>query len=366
MAESELVRGFSPSWRTHPGKHLEEYLETRGWSQAEFARRAGMTPKLVSEILNAKNPVTPETALRLQRVLGLNAEIWMDLQSKWDLHQARKRAEKEKPNIADWLADFPVRELKQRGALPNTNNEAQLTDGLCRLFGIGVPRSFVELQQSMAVQHRQSKVGEARQGHIIAWLVLGEMKAREMDLPAFDANKFISAVKEIRDLTREEPEVFEPEMISLCRDAGVAVVFEKPISKTKLFGSARWFNGSRNAIIQLSLRMKFNDHLWWTFFHECGHIALHRGKNFADDQNGDGDGLEHEADEWAEQILYGPGGARPVIESFRDYTRLSVQRAAIRLNLHPGILVGMLQHYGEIHFRNLNDLKARFEWADEI
>ena len=91
MSDMTPVRGFAPNWSTHPGEHLEEYLDAHGWNQAELARRAGLTPKLVSEIINGKNPVTPETALKLERVPGLKAEVWLGLQSSWDLFQARKR-----------------------------------------------------------------------------------------------------------------------------------------------------------------------------------------------------------------------------------------------------------------------------------
>lgn len=91
MADMTPVRGFEPNWSTHPGEHLAEYLDEHGWSQAELARRAGLTPKHVSEIISGKNPVTPETALKLERALGLKAEIWLRLQSSWDLFQARQR-----------------------------------------------------------------------------------------------------------------------------------------------------------------------------------------------------------------------------------------------------------------------------------
>jgi HTH-type transcriptional regulator / antitoxin HigA len=89
MADTKPARGFEPDWATHPGEHLEEYLEINGWSQAEFARRSSLTPKLVSEIVNQKNPVTAETALVLERVLGLKAEIWLSYQARWDLLKAR-------------------------------------------------------------------------------------------------------------------------------------------------------------------------------------------------------------------------------------------------------------------------------------
>jgi len=363
MVEIESKGSFSPNWRTHPGEHLEEYLEAKGWTQADFARRAGMTPKLVSEILSAKNPVTPETAVKFQHVLGLKAEIWMSLQAKWDLQEVRTKKPKKSAELREWLSNFPVAELKKRGAIPQTTDQKELADALCSLFGIGEPSAFSGLVKNMAVQHRKA-VGDVKEGHVWSWLMLGEAAASKLELPRFSKQKFLEAVQEIRDLTQYEPEVFEPRMRELCRDAGVALVFEPPISKTKLFGSARWFNGDKNAIIQLSLRMKTNDHLWWTFFHECGHIILHKGKNFADDKNAHGDGLEHEADQWAEQLLYGRGGVDAAIRTLKPLNEAGIQTQAKRLNLHPGIIVGMLQHYGVIHYSELNHMKARYDWTE--
>jgi len=85
---------WAPNWATHPGEHLLEHIEARGWSQAEFARLAGLTPKLVSAIIKGSTPVTAETAIRLERVLGLKAYIWTRIQANWDLFQARKQTER--------------------------------------------------------------------------------------------------------------------------------------------------------------------------------------------------------------------------------------------------------------------------------
>lgn len=366
MARTNVVRSFEPNWATHPGEHIEEYLEVLGWTQAELARRAAMTPKLVSQIVSHKNPVTPDTAMKLERVLGMTAEIWLGLQSRWDLHHARLREVEAQPETKSWISSFPVAELKARGFVPETKDENKIADALCRFFGIGDPMAYPERLRNMAVRHRQSKVGEVRPDHVSAWLMLGELAIKELDLPEYSQSKFLAAVHEIRGLTCERPEVFEPRMRDLCARAGVAVVFEKPISKTRLFGSARWVNSERNAVIQMSLRMKHNDHFWWTFFHECGHVVLHSGKNFADDQNGQGDKLEAEADEWAEALLYGDKGtARILADPPGNIAEVKGQAAA--LNLHPGILVGMLQHHRAVEFNSpLNKLKVRFEWAADV
>jgi HTH-type transcriptional regulator/antitoxin HigA len=361
---TEERNGWTPDWATHPGEHLAEYLEARGLSQAEFARLADLTPKLVSEIINGKNPVTPDTAIKLERVLGLKDYIWLGLQRDWDLHQARQKAMAVAPEQKSWLARFPIKELKAQRLLPDTTSDGSLLDALLRLLGVGDPLAYVAKCNGFAVQHRQSQSFESSPDHVFTWLMLGEQRAREQNLPLFDEAKFLKAVREIRKLTRETPAIFEPAMKRLCRDAGVAVMFAKPLSQTRLFGSAWWIDGNQRAVIQMSLRMKTNDHFWWTFFHECGHIALHRGKNFADDQNARGDGAEEEADRWAESIIYGHNRL-PTILANPPTSEVGVRRLADDLDLHPGIIVGMLQHYGHVRFSNLNHLKAKFQWADE-
>jgi HTH-type transcriptional regulator / antitoxin HigA len=357
--ESAVTR---PNWATHPGEHLAEYIETNGWSQAEFSRLAGLTPKLISTILTGDNPVTPETALRLERVLGVKAYIWTNLQSKWDLNEAQKAEQKYLNQAREWISRFPVKELKVQRIIPDRSDDWEVLGALLSFLGIGRPSSLDSKLASLAVNHRRAKGYDSSDEHVLTWLMLAEKKARSRQLPAFDRDGFAAAVKSIRALTTKGPAEFEPQMIELCRKAGVALIFEKPIGKTRLFGSARWLSGG-NAIIQMSLRMKSNDHFWWTFFHECGHILLHHGKNFADDQNGAGDGLEDKADEFAKEVLVGRKHYADFLET-KPKTKIEVKEFAAQRSVHPGIVVGMLQHHKVIPFTHMNDLKVRFEWAD--
>lgn len=353
---------WAPDWAIHPGEHLAEYIESRGWTQAEFARLADLTPKLVSTILHGTNPVTADTAIKLERVLGMKARVWTELQSQWDLYQARTAKAKQPADSQDLLGEFPVRELIARGALPVIKDKAKLLDALLAFLGIGGPHSLQSRLSDMAVHHRQSRAYETDKCHVAAWLIIGEWEARTAKLPKFSSEKFTSAVHEIRKLTTEEPETFEPKMRELCHNSGVCLVLEKPLSKTCLFGSAHWIEGER-AIIQMSLRLKTNDHFWWTFFHEAGHIILHKGRNFADDRGGEGDGLEDEADSWAQEILVGTERFERFCAA-RPKSEMEVRKFAEEAGIHPGIVVGMLQHRRIVPFKNLNKLKARFEWAE--
>lgn len=82
---------------THPGEMLrEEFLEPLGLTQTEFAARLGVSYPRLNEIVRGKRAVTPDTALRLARVLGMSAEFWLGLQQDWDLwHAVRSEAAEE-------------------------------------------------------------------------------------------------------------------------------------------------------------------------------------------------------------------------------------------------------------------------------
>lgn len=70
---------YRPDYTVPLGWVLEERLEVQGISHAEFARRCGVSPKLIGEIIAGKAPLEPETALQFEKVLGVDASIWLGL-----------------------------------------------------------------------------------------------------------------------------------------------------------------------------------------------------------------------------------------------------------------------------------------------
>ena len=86
---------YEPDYAVPPGWILEEYLETRGLSHAAFARRCGRSPRLIGEIVAGEAPIKPETALQFEKVLGLDAGVWLGIESDYRLHVARKAEARE-------------------------------------------------------------------------------------------------------------------------------------------------------------------------------------------------------------------------------------------------------------------------------
>ncbi len=75
---------FQPDIAIHPGESLAEQLEAVSMSQVDLATRTGLTPKTVSEIVQGKNPVTSETAIKLASVFGTSPEYWNNKQRRFE------------------------------------------------------------------------------------------------------------------------------------------------------------------------------------------------------------------------------------------------------------------------------------------
>jgi len=86
MIRTRLPKNRPP---THPGEMLlEEFLKPMKFTQSDFAVRLGVSFPRLNEIVKGRRGVTPDTALRLAKVLGMSAEFWLGLQANWDLWNA--------------------------------------------------------------------------------------------------------------------------------------------------------------------------------------------------------------------------------------------------------------------------------------
>ena len=290
---------YSPDYAVPPGWVLDERLEAHGISQAEFARRCGRSPKLISEIIAGKAPLEPRTALQFEKVLGVDADIWLGIESAYRLRRAREAEAAEARASAAWARAFPVRELVVRGCFESPQSDADAVSALLTFFRVGSVEAWTARYGLANVAYRHSPCFESDEAALATWLRLGETEADRQPCADYDEGRFRRATREIRGLTRMPIGEALASAQQLCNRAGVALVPVKPLPRTALSGAA-WWPSPRKAIIQLSARHKSDDHLWFGFFHEAAHILLHGKRSvFVDGEDEDQAGLEAEANEWA-------------------------------------------------------------------
>jgi Zn-dependent peptidase ImmA (M78 family) len=116
----------------------------------------------------------------------------------------------------------------------------------------------------------------------------------------------------------------------------------------------------------LSLRGKTDDHLWFTFFHEAGHVLKH-GKRAVFVEDGDEkaaarDPREAEANAFACDLLI-PAADYERFCTNGDFSLAAIRRFATRMGIAPGIVAGRLQHERKLPFSRGNQLKRRFDFG---
>jgi hypothetical protein len=175
---------------------------------------------------------------------------------------------------------------------------------------------------------------------------------------------FIAQLQDLRGLTNEtDPNKFVSILTDTCASVGVAVVFEPAPRGCPVTGATKWLTKDK-ALLMLSLRYKSNDHLWFAFFHEAGHILLHGKKMLFLELAGELDGKnEEEADAFAQDFLINPKDASTL--PFLAHTTAEVTAFARKIGVAPGIVVGRMQHDGHLPMNYLNGLKVRYQWTEE-
>ena len=351
---------YKPDYAVLPGDSLAEVLESLSMTQADLASRMGRPLKTINEIIKGKAAITADTALQLERVLGVPASFWINLERNYRDALARKKDQERLKKQLKWLRQFPVRAMARLRWIRAKDGVEQLQE-LLRFFGVASPDQWRDVWRRAGVAYRRSRVFESDPGAVTAWLRQGEVEAQGIRCAPYEPKRFRKVLGEIRGLTLQPPDVFHPELVRLCAESGVAVVFVPELPKLRISGAARWIS-PRKALIQLSLRYKTNDHLWFSFFHEAGHILLHGKRSvFIDDGKGS-DGKEAKANAFAADSLV-PPTTYDRLRATSRLTEAAVLRASREVGVAPGIIVGRLQHDGILGYDQLNHLKERFAWA---
>ena len=363
MAE---VFSYLPNHDVPPGELLQDYLEEQGMSARELARRCGRSAKLMAEIISGKAPIEPDTALQLERVLGMDAVMWLTMEARYRLALAKSREETHLAQERAWAAAFPLKELVRRGHLKPATTDGDSVRQLLVFFGVASVSACREHFAELAnVSYRHSPSFASEETALLTWLRLGQKAGEALRCDNYDRSRFLEALRAARSLTQAPVEDALPQLEMLCSSAGVAFVLVRPFKGVALSGISRWLT-PRKALIQQSLRHKANDHFWFTFFHEAAHLLLHSRKSMFLDESNYGSAEpteEREANEWASNFLVPANDLRAFIASFGG-TAQEVKDFALVQGIAPGIVVGQLQKREVIGYNELNKLKVSLQWSD--
>lgn len=351
---------YRPDYAIPPGATLRAVIEAHRMTQADLSRRAGMSSKHINQIIQGIASITPDTALALERVLGVPAQFWNALEANHQARELRLRDRVVTEEDAAWLARLPTKELQRRGIIEPSGDPADLRDKVLRFFGVASRPSWESIWTAPDAAFRKSKVFESDPYATAAWLRIGELRAADIDAAPFSRTGFESALLVIRGLMKADPEAFEPEMKRAAAEAGVIIVIVGEVKGSRVNGATRWLSPTR-ALIQLSVRHRWEDVFWFSFFHEAGHVLLHGKRDAFVDDGKTRSTEEDEADVFAQEVLI---PQRFESDLLRVRTVPQARALAGSLDVPPGIVIGRLQREGVIPHNVGNEQRRRFQLID--
>ena len=361
-------RAFQPDWISPPGSTISDLMEERDWNQIELAKRLGFTPKHLNQLIKGKASLTEDAAFRLERVLGSTAKFWLNREAMYRERLARQEAQQRYEKWIDWLDVLPLSWLKKVDVIPDRriteSRKPELVETLLRFFSVASPDEWAVRYENLQASFRRGRKSNSDIGAITSWLRMGEIEAEKIVAPKYSKAKFEKVLNEIRELTVLSPHEFDPKLRALCREAGVKLVLVPAVPRANVSGVARWLN-PHSPLIQLSLYGRTNDKFWFAFFHEAAHVLLHADNKqniFLDNLNHDSSNnslQEQEANHWTAEKLIPQSDIGDLL---KIQTSDEIERFARSINIHPGIVIGRLQHEGVLGYATRHNCwKDKFE-----
>lgn len=349
---------FKPDYATPPGWTLLDLLEERGMTQAELARRTDLSVKHISRLVNGHVPLSTDVALRLERVTGVTARFWLKRESIYQERRARRAEERNLEEDLDLLGELPTAEMVRLGILTKRLKPLDRLREALRFFGVANRRAWLETLGGFEASFRMSEAHDSDPAAAAVWLRMGEIEAAAVECAPWDPSAFKEALGQVRSLTQErDPRKWQPEVEGLCAAAGVAVVVLPEVKAARAHGAARWLTPGKG-LIQLSIRHRWSDIFWFSFFHEAKHILdeTRRAIFLSGEQKDSTE--EQQADRFAQDFLIPPDRAAelPAIRTDDE-----AQVFADSVGVHPGIVVGRLHHEKLWPHNRGNGLRQRLE-----
>lgn len=329
-----------------PGEFLRDELEARGWTQTELAEIIGRPVRLVNEIIAGKKSITPETAIQLGESLGTGPELWMNLESQYQLSKV-KSADNLIARRAQLYERFPVREMIKRGWIEASKSIDVLEQQFLAFFCIK------DVTESVSFCHSAKKSDAGLPPSILqlAWLFRAQKVAQEIVSAPYSEKALREALPKLAVLLNAPEETRH--VARILAECGVRFVIVEPVSGSKIDGACFWLANDQ-PVVALSLRLDRIDNFWFVLRHELEHILQQHGRElgYIVDQEIESNSSAVLSEEEVVANIAAANFCIDQVEMNGFIARVSpffkeerVLLFAQRLQVHPGLIVGQLQRH---------------------
>ena len=359
----EAMKDRRPAETFPPGEFIRDELEARGWKQEDLAEIMGRDLRLVNEIITGKRSITPDTARGLGEALDTSAQYWMNLQSYFHLSQSVSPVQ-DIARRSKLYEKAPVRLMVKRNWIEQSLNIDVVEKRICDFFEI---ESLSEEPSLVHVSRKSTSYAESAPIQL-AWLYRAVHLSKTEVTKSFSQTKLNDALEQLKAILPNPQDIrMIPKILS---ESGIKFLVIEPLPQSKIDGVTFWMGAT--PVIALSLRYDRIDYFWHTLAHElAGHVKNGDGKNTkpildidlpGQQDNEERPQYEVDADRNATSFLIPQEELDNFIARVSPlYSKVRITGFANKIKVHPGIVVGQLQHSSrnELNYSQHRDMLVK-------
>ena len=355
------IADLKPNWISSPSQTISDILRDKKIDLIDFEEQMDYPKNFIDSLLSDNAPITDEIASKLEKVLGASKNFWIRRENQYRNYLDQF----DRIQIKRWIDELPLKEMLKNGWISEKPDIYQSSMDFLAVKDLqGLEQRYNEI--AMSVNYRTSKTFSSKIGSLVAWIRQGELQAEKINCNEWNSYLFLKTLNELRTLTRQkQPQVFLPKLITECAKCGVAVSIVPNPNGSRVSGATKFIN-DKKALMILSFRYLSDDHFWFTFFHEAGHLIMNHNTdkmfidvdNIVDLENGE----EQEANIFAGEMLV-PSRYHDRMRNLRSNKRKIIAFSQ-EIGVSPGIVIGQMQHHKIISHNYLNGYKRHYKWED--
>lgn len=347
-----------------PGEYLEEWIDDHGLSQHRVAEMLGSSRKQVNEIVNGRAPITSDTAMRLERVVGIPARTWLSYEALYRADLARIADEEDLAQHVGDIAPSAISYLRGLGATTSTKRSpGKLVSDFLAFHRCGTWEAYVHLHEE--VSHGDYALAALKDSKtaldptlLSSWLRAAELtegfeRGRSLD---YAPDRLRAALPSLRARAATPDSTVMRDLANVLLDVGVVLLVVEPPAKLPLLGMTRWID-KKVPVIQQTGRWSKDGFAIWTLFHEIGHVLNDpRGEMHVEysTEKKRNSAAEKNANAFATEILF---GGDEVVSQFRglSYDR-EIASKALEIGIAPGLAVHQMHRRRWLPYNHGNKL----------
>ena len=254
-----------------PGMTIKEVLEDHHMTQKELAVRLGLSEKHISKLINGEVPLTQDVAIRLERVLDIEASFWNGLEAAYREAILKVEYENSIDEEINFAKPFGYAKLARLGIVPETKKPAEQVNNLQKFFEVASLKNVANDMVMPLVYENIKDMEPDKKSAIYTLVQITKGRARFVEVNPYDAELLEKFIPKIKDLSSEPLITVKEPLKDMLAACGVIIVYLPIIDNI----TTTCITYSKGNSIVLGIPTEDSD-AFWTLLGEALHNLLER------------------------------------------------------------------------------------------